>query len=80
MIETRRNAHQNHPKKTMLYMYCSDEPVKSIGQTVDKNYKFKKKKPPWQIRNPKKHTVNDSEFGQGRYDRNKLKYSEFDIL
>ena len=41
MIETRRSAHQNHPKKkTVLYMYCPDEPVKPISQTVDKNYEF----------------------------------------
>ena len=41
MIETRRSAHLNHPKKkTMLYTYCPDEPVKPISQTVDKNYEF----------------------------------------
>ena len=41
MIETRRSAHQNHPKKkNVSYTYCPDEPVKPISQTVDKNYKF----------------------------------------
>ena len=39
MIETRRSAHQNHPK-AVLYTYCPDEPVKPIGQTVDKSYDF----------------------------------------
>ena len=28
------------PKKTMLYTYCPDEPVKPISQTVEKNYEF----------------------------------------
>ena len=43
MIETRRSAHQNHPKKkkkTVLYTYFPNEPVKPIGQTIDKNYEF----------------------------------------
>ena len=34
------SARQNHPKKTVLYMYYRDEPVKPIGKTVDKNYEF----------------------------------------
>ena len=79
MIETRRSAHQNHPKKTVLYTYCPDEPVKPISQTVDKNYEILSNTS-WQIMNPKKQIVNNSEFGQGRYDRNRLKCSEFDIL
>ena len=80
MIKTRKSAHQNQQKKKIvLYTYCPDEPVKPISQTVDKNYEILKILP-WKIRNPTKLTVTNSEFGQGRYDRNKLKCSEFDIL
>ena len=39
MIETRRCARQNHPKNSVVYV-LPDEPVKPIGQTVEKNYEF----------------------------------------
>ena len=41
MIERRRSAHQN-TQKIVLYTYYPEEPVKTIGQTVEKNYEFLK--------------------------------------
>ena len=78
MIETRRSAFQNHPK-TVLYTYCPDEPVKPIGQTIEKNYEFLIETS-LVNKESKKKIAHDSVFGKGRYDRNNLKCSKFDIL
>ena len=80
MIETRRSAHQNHPKKQCCIRIALINQSNRLVKRLTKIMNFLKKKPPWKIRNPTKQTVNNSEFGQGRYDRNKLKCSEFDIL
>ena len=79
MIETRKCAHQNHPKKLCCIRIALMNQSKRLVKRLKKIMNFLKK-PPWQIRNSTKQTVNNSEFGQGRYDRNKLKCSEFDIL
>ena len=75
MIETRRSARQKHAKNSVIYV----KPVKPIGQTVEKNYEFLIKTS-LENKESKKKMVHDSEFRQGRYNRNKIKCSEFDIL
>ena len=79
MNETRRSAHQNHPKKQCCIRIALMNQSNRLVKRLEKVMKFKKI-PPWKIRNPTKQTVNNSEFGQGRYDRNRLKCSELDIL
>ena len=79
MIETRMSAHQNHPKKLCCIRIALMNQSNRLVKRYTKIMNFSKKSP-CQIRNPIKQTVNNSEFGQGRYDRNKLKCSEFDIL
>ena len=79
MIETRRIAHQNHSEKQCCIRIALMNQSNRLVKRVTKIMNFYQK-PPWKIRNPTKQTVNDSEFGKRRYDRNKLNCSEFDIL
>ena len=79
MIETRRSAHQNHPKKQCRIRTDLMNKSNRLVKRLTKIMKFQQILP-WKIRNSTKQTVNNSEFGPRRYDRNKFKCSEFDIL
>ena len=55
---------------------CQDHPKNSVVYVLPRQTS----QTDWSIRNPTKQTAHDSELGKGRYNRNKLKFSEFDIL